>query len=138
MIRDARHQRHPEVGRWPADRLAEAAPSLFWQAPIPSNLNTPTAPAPLGVAAYVNEGRWVVECPDCLGAQLAAREDRRFLCHCCGNVAIGGHWRPVAWPEDVPGIEAALELRPEVNAHWLPGESVAHLKRENAEHGIGG
>lgn len=138
MARDARHLNHPDVGRFPADRLAEAAPRLFWQAPVAPQFDAPTAPKADAVAVFINEGRWIAECPDCHGAQLAAREDPRFLCNCCGNVAIAGLWRPVVWPRDVDGIEDALASRDERNAHWLPGETVAHLKRENADHGLGG
>jgi hypothetical protein len=137
MVRDARHLNHPDVGRWPAHRLAEAAPSLFWQAPVAPLFDSPTAPKSEAVTAYVNEGRWVVGCPDCHGAQLGAREDHRFMCNCCANYAIGGLWRPVVWPKQVAAIDAALASRRAENAHWLPGETVAQLKRENADHGIG-
>lgn len=140
MIRDARHLTHPhvDVGSWPAETLAEAAPRLYWSADVGARFDAPLAPKAQAVSAYINEGRWIAECPDCHGAQLAAREDKRFLCNCCGNVAIAGQWRAVIWPKDVQGIEDALQPRAEVNAHWLPGETVAQLKRENADHGIGG
>lgn len=137
MALDARHQNHPDVGRWPADRLAEAAPSLFWQAPVGVRLDAPTGPKSEAIFAYVNEDRWIAECPDCHGAQLAAREDRRFMCHVCGNVAVEGRWRQVVWPKDASYIEAALARRPIENAHWYPGETVPDLMRENAAHGAG-
>jgi ribosomal protein L37AE/L43A len=139
MVRDAMHQQHPDVGRWPAERMAEAAPALFWQAPVPLQLNAATAPSTESVEVYVNEGRWVVECPDCHSAQFAARDDHRFLCHECANVAVGGLWRPVVWPSKnaVGDIEAALDKRKPVNANWLPGETPAMLQAENAAHGIG-
>lgn len=137
MISDARHQKHPDVSRWPADRLAEAAPSLFWQAPVPLRLDKAMAPGSEAVEVYVNEARWIVECPDCHGAQLAARDDRRFMCNECANVAIEGLWRPVAWPAGVEEIEDALSKRKPGNANWLPGETPADLRAENAAHGIG-
>ena len=139
MLRDARHLIHPQMGpatQFPPERLAEAAPRFYWQAPVAPRFDTPTAPKSEAVAAYVNEGRWIAECPDCRGAQLAARDDRRFLCNECGNVSIDGKWRPVIWPEDVEAIEAALEPRDKGNAHWLPGETAAHLRAENKAHGF--
>ena len=138
-MRDARHQSHPDIGRWPAARLAEAAPSLYWQAPVPLNqcLVAAVAPKSEAIEAYANDGRWVVECPDCHGAQFAARDDRRFLCNECANVTIGGLWRQVVWPKDPAAIDAELDKRPRGNANWLPGESVVQLRLENAAHGIG-
>ena len=47
------------------------------------------------IPAYLNWGRWVVDCPDCKNAQLACRTDHRFLCDQCGNIAAGSLWRPV-------------------------------------------
>lgn len=129
MIRDA-----SSVGL-----TATSTAATFWSAPGSPGaaLGSATAPKAMAVAAYVNEARWVVECPDCHSAQMADRDDRRYMCHECGNVAVGGLWRPVVWPKDVGGIETALEPRHHSNAHWLPGETVAALKRENADHGIG-
>lgn len=123
----------------PPDREAEGAPRLFWQAltPLGAALAAGLASAALSVATYVNHGRWVVECPDCPGAQLASRADRRFLCNYCGNAAIGGLWRPVVWPKAVSSIEAELEKRPTRSANWLPGETVSELRAETDANGVG-
>lgn len=125
----------------PADREAEVAPRTFWQSPesLPDALGAPTAPMAEAIVAYVNDGRWVVDCPDCGGAQLASRTDRRFMCNECANIAIGGLWRPVVWPsaKTERGIEEALGARPARNAHWSPLESVADLVAENVENGVG-
>jgi hypothetical protein len=87
----------------------------------------------------VNHGRWVVDCPVCLSAQLASSTEQRFLCAECGNISnAGGKWLPLVWPPDAVAIEAALAIRPTENRNWLPGESVSDLRRENNEHGIGG
>lgn len=126
-----------EASRWPADRLAEAAPSLFWTAKVPMRLDAQTAPDTEAVEVYINEGRWIAGCPDCNGAQLAAREDKRFMCNECANIAVGGLWRPVVWPQAVAAIEEVLEVREDTNANWLPGETVADLLAENVEHGLG-
>jgi hypothetical protein len=89
------------------------------------------------VAARVNEGRWIADCPFCGGAQFTSPDDRRFLCADCGNMAIGGKWMRVVWPAAPEAIEDELIIRPTENRHWLPHESVADLQRENAEHGLG-
>jgi hypothetical protein len=85
----------------------------------------------------VGPGRWVVRCPFCTGAQ-AADPDRsaRFLCVDCLNEAVGGQWVVVRWPPDVPGIEAALEPRPDQNQSWQPGETVDDLLADNEVHGV--
>lgn len=121
--------------RLPSERSAELAPRMFWLAPTAPAFTADVSPgSPLVV--YLNHGRWVVECPDCHGAQLACWTDRRFLCNECGNIAVTGLWRAIAWPADREAIEAVLALRPEVNQNWLPGETVAALKAESAAHGL--
>lgn len=105
----------------------------LWTAamPLAEAMNAGTAPAELATPAYVSEGRWVVMCPDCGGAQLAARDDWRFMCVECANVAIEGLWRPVAWPDEHEDIETELERRPmRRNQNWLPGETVEDLAAE--------
>lgn len=114
----------------------------FWQSPTPYAQAASAATSRSAddkVVAYVNEGRWIVDCPDCSGAQYANRSDRRFMCNECANVTIGGLWRPVVWPpaKTEQSIEKALAPRPPRNAHWLPGETVADLLAENVEHGVG-
>lgn len=92
--------------------------------------------------AYVNHGRWIVDCPFCTSAQIAAKTDHRFLCAGdggCGNAQVGGAFVNVTWPKDTDKIEAVLCLRADPNTrNWLPGETVKDLRRENVEHGVGG
>jgi hypothetical protein len=78
------------------------------------------------VDAYVNHGRWVVNCPSCPSAALAGVT---FACSECGFGPAG-----VQWPEEAALIEAALRPRPLVNRNWVPGESVTDLVRENEVH----
>src|SRR5947209_7012810 len=52
----------------------------------------------LSVAPIANAGRWLVVCPHCGGAQLAAPEFPRFFCVDCTNVAVDGAWLAVDWP----------------------------------------
>ena len=90
--------------------------------------------------AYVNHGRWLVDCPFCGSTQIAAKSDRRFLCagaDGCANAQVGGAYIPVVWPKDADRIEAELLQRPTPNnRNWMPGETVKDLRRENAEHGV--
>lgn len=86
------------------------------------------------VEVYVNHGRWVVECPDCNGAQLACRTDPRFMCNECGNVVCGNLWRPVVWPPNSTSIDSMLQNRPVRNQHWYPAESKTGLAIENLMH----
>jgi hypothetical protein len=86
--------------------------------------------------AWVSGGRWVVMCP-CGGAQLASREEHRFFCIDCLNVAVGGQWRRVHWPEDAADIEAVLLRRPDPETRtWLPTQTLSDLLAENTDHGL--
>lgn len=119
----------------PPDRAAELVPRLYWQASAGCDLSAPTAGQTEAVAVFVNEGRWIVECPDCRGAQLAAATDRRMMCHCCGNASIGGRFRPVVWPaaSTAVAVERELARRPEANRNWS-WETVAELRDETDAH----
>ncbi len=80
--------------------------------------------------AYLNHGRWVVDCPDpdCAGASIAGD---LFVCENCKRVA------PVEWPEYKTLIDATTSLRPVPETrNWQPGETIDDLRRENAAHGL--
>lgn len=111
---------------------ADFAPSRYWSAPVPlaDAMESQLGPAEIAIPVYANHGRWVVECPDCAGAQIASAADHRFMCTVCANVAVDGLWRPVVWPEECAEIDAALAWRPTVNQNWLPGETVDDLVAE--------
>jgi len=115
---------------------AEWCPSTkgLWAAPMPFDPAAPTSGEPIFV--YANQGRWIAECPDCRGAQMACATDLRFMCHCCGNIGNSGHWRPLMWPRNVARIEKILHYRPLYNQNWVPGETVTYLVAENLEHGV--
>lgn len=132
----ARAARHcPTI---PPERGAEWCVAMYWQGTGLAPDTATMAPADPGteVATYVNQGRWVTECPDCAGAQLTVFADPRFICNGCGNDAVGNRWRVVTLPspEDRAAIEAALALRPEGNQNWRPGEPVGLLHEETAAH----
>ena len=82
--------------------------------------------------ARVNHGRWIVDCPNCFGAELADVDDLRFYCLSCGNRDVGHRWLQVKLPPNRTRIEELLlrRLQPG-NRNWHPGESVAQLEREN-------
>lgn len=105
--------------------------------------DTGKADVPLGhalgksVAVFVNHGRWIVQCPTCRSAQIAAKSDRRFFCIECDNIVDDKQWLTVDWPADPDAIEAELGKRPDPNTQgWHPGETVEDLARENTEHGV--
>ena len=97
------------------------------------------------VAARINHGRWLVDCPGCNSALVIDLSQPSFMCVECGNAANGGKWFKVTVPTDLAAIETELLKRPmngrnpaeAVNRNWEPGETVATLKQENADHGIG-
>ena len=115
---------------------AEHVCRRHWLAKVPFSPQAPTGGS--RVAAYVSAGRWVVDCPDCKSAVLAPFTDRRFMCVECANRENDGRWRPVAWPDNRADIEFLLEMRPQQNQNWAPGETLAQLAKENMEHGVGG
>jgi predicted RNA-binding Zn-ribbon protein involved in translation (DUF1610 family) len=87
------------------------------------------------VRAYINHGRWVVDCAICASAVVAEPQDPVFSCPTCGS---GGVWRKVEFPAPAvqEEIERLLLLRPGFrNAaparNWMPGETVADLRRQN-------
>lgn len=118
-----------------SDRLgADGLPvPMFWMAsaPLEDALNAGVAGRGAAVYATANHGRWIAECPDCNGAQLTAADDPRFMCVECGNIRVGGLWRPVIWPKDHDEIGRLLDERPRHLANALPGETVKQIRREN-------
>lgn len=98
------------------------------------------------VEAFINQGRWVVGCPvrGCGNAVMASYQEPYFFCHACGNADNPDHWYRVIFPEDREEIEKVLLERKSQNPfnaphrNWIPGEDVAYLRWENAEHGIVG
>jgi hypothetical protein len=98
------------------------------------------------VAARINHGRWLVDCAGCNSALVVDLGWEFFMCVECGNNHNERKWLRVVVPEQREAIEAELLKRPwngrnpaeAVNRNWEPGETVATLKQENIDHGIGG
>ena len=93
--------------------------------------------------AYVNHGRWVVECPERCGfAVVASRSSPVFMCGKCRNAKAGGKLLRVAFPANREQIEYHLLKRPArhpleaTTRNWRPGEKISDLIRENAAHGV--
>ena len=92
--------------------------------------------------AYVNRGRWVVNCPFGCGRSQAASEDDRWF-YCCGhescfNRDVQHRAVPVVWPppEDQAVIERVLLHRPIENQNWFADEPIVMLVRENETYGL--
>lgn len=85
----------------------------------------------MAVAARINHGRWIVDCPACPNAHLLPVDGNEFRCANCGS---GPH--DVNVPADRHDIEEALEPRDVLNRNWQPGETVADLHAANVEHGV--
>ena len=96
------------------------------------------------IAAYVNHGRWIAECPNrCGNAIVVSQAEPHFICFGCGSPENDGKWYNVMLPSEWRAIEQELLKRPARVAfeashrNWIPGETVADLRAENAEHGVG-
>jgi hypothetical protein len=136
-VRDATYYHHPEIGHLSE---AEWAPRRFWVAEVPGELviDNGLAPKAEAVEVYANHGRWIAECPDCHGAQLASKADPRFMCNICANAGIGSLWRPLVWPKQHAQIGSLLDDRPLAHTrNWTPGTTLRELKAGNLEHGVG-
>ena len=110
-------------------------------------LPDPTEDNILGeVSARINHGRWIADCAGCNSALVVDLTELVFMCVECGNNHNGGKWLRVTVPRNRKAIETELLKRPingrnpaeAVNRNWEPGETVATLKQENSDHGIGG
>ena len=97
------------------------------------------------VAARINHGRWLVDCPGCNSALVVDLTELVFICVECGNNHNDGKWLRVTIPRNRKAIEDELLKRPwngrnpaeAVNRNWEPGETLTMLKQENTDHGIG-
>lgn len=73
------------------------------------------------VGARVDDGRWIVECPNadpetgasrCNSAAATSRTFDVFICGECGSPENDGAWYLVKYPEDRVEVERLLLLRP--------------------------
>ena len=97
------------------------------------------------VPARINHGRWLVDCAGCNSALVVDLGQPVFMCVECGNNHNDRKWLRVIVPRNRKAIETELLKRPwngrnpadAKNRNWEPGETVATLKQENTDHGIG-
>lgn len=88
--------------------------------------------------AWICASDWVVTCDICR-EQVVIDYGEIYFCPNCLNAGHDGRARVVKFPNDRAAIEGLLVLRPNPNnRNWLPHETIDDLKKENAEHGIGG
>tara|TARA_B100000949_G_scaffold11685_1_gene8927 strand:- start:4270 stop:4548 length:279 start_codon:yes stop_codon:yes gene_type:complete len=76
--------------------------------------------------AYINHGRWVVDCT-CNGAGLTSPAFGLTCCFDCGSV-----YTSVVFPSDHEEIESALMTRTDETTRNWRGETVAQLRSETA------
>ena len=82
------------------------------------------------VSAYVNQGRWVVNCL-CNGGCLTSPEFKIACCFDCGRV-----FRNVVFPYDARRIEQELLKRKSLDNRNWNGETVESLEAETRSGGI--
>lgn len=89
------------------------------------------------LAARINAGRWIVDCPNCKSAVVASFQNAIFICSNCGSPENNGKWYKVLFPADKEDIEKELLKRPKVeNRNLELSEDLEMIKKENKEHGI--
>lgn len=92
-------------------------------------------------SAFLNHGRWVIQCPACNMGWLVSPAAPMELYDVQGgthDVCFCG-WRGlVVFPEDKDLIDrvTSYRLRPD-QRNWYPGESLLELRLENVLHGDG-
>ena len=97
------------------------------------------------IAAWINHGIWLVNCRGCNDALFINWSEPIYMCPICANADNGGKWLRITIPTNRAAIETELLKRPwggrnpahAINRNWQPGETVATLKKENTDHGIG-
>ena len=150
-IKSAEDFHHPDQ-RWAGATAAERIVLAHWHMETDGyNITMPRLTTNQAVThARVDWGRWLADCPSCSSAQNASREDHRFFCVECGNVAVGGQWIEVVWPSDAEmrRVEELLSMRPSKDNQWwtptwatfapryFPREEIDILVAENIEHGV--
>lgn len=83
------------------------------------------------VEAEINHGRWIARC-QCGGAECVDPDWPFLVCCSCGAGP-----QNIRFPRDRKQIESELLKRPDrTTRNWRPGETLADLRQENAEHGI--
>ena len=93
------------------------------------------------VAAFINHGRWLAQCPSCPSSAYVSLDVPLFWCVECGQVDNPGYWYEVVLPAARAAIESVLLKRPLVrnvasHRNWVPEETLQMLRNENLRQGI--
>lgn len=87
------------------------------------------------MTAYMNAGRWVIDCsdPDCSAAGLAV--GNVYICENCKRIT------KVVWPDERDEVDRLVNVRPVPETRnwrgpWNPDEPVDALRMENVAHGL--
>lgn len=85
--------------------------------------------------AFVNHGRWIVQCPNGCGTAICPSTiERYFVCITCGTVAYHVEFPKV---RDMVAIELVLEARARLETrNWNGTETIAELRAENRARGV--
>lgn len=84
------------------------------------------------VLAYINHGRWVINCVACHKGVLTRPDWNLACCSECGAIYEG----TITFPQD-PRIEQLLKLRPDRSTQsWDHLQTAEDLLRENKELGL--
>jgi hypothetical protein len=93
-------------------------------------------PADVATVAFVNEGRWVVNCPECFSGAAVDVDEGVARCYECGAVyATATETLVLPSPQTIAAIDEALGARGDRRAMNWTGETTAALRRENKQHG---
>lgn len=116
---------------WRTTRLADLASRVGIDVP-PLDAIADVPPQP----ARVNNNQWIVDCPDCNGAEYVWIDGPHLMmCAGCWNARLDHRWRPVALPAEREAIERILRSRPlPGQRNWYPWETLAELADENLGH----
>ena len=101
-------------------------------------LGDPNAPVDAPREAFVEGGRWLVQC-ECGGADDVDLGSLLWMCGSCFNSAHGHQWRKVLLPDTRTRqiVERALLMRPNARTRtWRSDENVAELFAENVANGL--
>jgi hypothetical protein len=93
----------------------------------------PIVPRPHVLTAYVNDGRWLADCPHCGSGIIIGPVWTVAICLGCYS-----RYASPPMPAEREAIEAALSDRPQAAQNWRPFESVAGLIAENLQRKGGG
>lgn len=130
-IWDGPMQTQASLQQWARGSLALHAAKAGMKVPD-LDLRSDTAP----LLARVNHNKWIVDCPDCGGAEFVWPE-LLMMCANCWNGAVGHKWRRVRMPAERAEIEAVLTARPvPATRNWEITETVAQLQEENTQKGL--